>query len=127
MKAPIAELGYLAFAQHVAPATRAPWPTGDGETGAVSFDRLPARVREAWEKAAQAIGTALLERIARAQGVAEARASAGDPPCRVCGCNDDRACADGCTWADVDLCTACEGTPSLIVIPDAATVREVLR
>lgn len=29
--------------------------------------------------------------------------------CRWCGCDDDHACADGCTWADANwtLCSAC--------------------
>jgi hypothetical protein len=29
--------------------------------------------------------------------------------CRVCGCTDDRACIDGCSWVDANrtLCTAC--------------------
>lgn len=27
--------------------------------------------------------------------------------CRVCGCNDGRACAGGCTWVEPDLCSAC--------------------
>ncbi len=27
--------------------------------------------------------------------------------CRQCGCTDDRACAGGCSWVDLDLCSAC--------------------
>lgn len=27
--------------------------------------------------------------------------------CRVCGCTDNRACADGCYWVEDDLCSAC--------------------
>lgn len=27
--------------------------------------------------------------------------------CRVCGCTDDRACDGGCSWVDLDLCSAC--------------------
>lgn len=29
--------------------------------------------------------------------------------CRGCGCTDDQACAEGCSWVpgDPDLCTAC--------------------
>lgn len=27
--------------------------------------------------------------------------------CRQCGCTDERACAGGCSWVDVDLCSAC--------------------
>ena len=29
--------------------------------------------------------------------------------CRVCGCTDDRACAEGCSWVEADLCSACVG------------------
>lgn len=29
--------------------------------------------------------------------------------CRVCGCTDDTACADGCSWVEDDLCSACVG------------------
>lgn len=34
--------------------------------------------------------------------------------CQRCGCRDDRACPDGCSWAEVDrtkrtgICTNCE-------------------
>lgn len=28
--------------------------------------------------------------------------------CRRCGCTEDRACKGGCSWADRDLCTACQ-------------------
>lgn len=28
--------------------------------------------------------------------------------CRVCGCTDERACADGCTWIEPDLCSTCD-------------------
>jgi len=27
--------------------------------------------------------------------------------CRVCGCTDDSACPDGCSWIEDDLCSAC--------------------
>lgn len=29
------------------------------------------------------------------------------PTCRECGCTDDRACDDGCSWVKPDLCSAC--------------------
>jgi hypothetical protein len=29
--------------------------------------------------------------------------------CRRCGCSQEDACADGCAWAEDDLCTACAG------------------
>jgi len=28
--------------------------------------------------------------------------------CRVCGCTDDDACEDGCSWVEDDLCSSCE-------------------
>lgn len=28
--------------------------------------------------------------------------------CRICGCTEDHACADGCSWVRPDLCSACE-------------------
>lgn len=28
--------------------------------------------------------------------------------CRVCGCTDMRACPGGCSWVEVDLCSACQ-------------------
>jgi hypothetical protein len=27
--------------------------------------------------------------------------------CRDCGCDDDHACAGGCWWVDIDLCSTC--------------------
>jgi hypothetical protein len=27
--------------------------------------------------------------------------------CRVCGCTDEFACAEGCTWLERDLCSSC--------------------
>lgn len=29
--------------------------------------------------------------------------------CKFCGCTDDRACPEGCSWVDLgtDVCTAC--------------------
>lgn len=34
--------------------------------------------------------------------------------CRVCGCEDDRACPGGCSWVDAEhtICSACAGTPA---------------
>lgn len=32
---------------------------------------------------------------------------AGGMRCDVCGCTDNAACPDGCTWVDVDLCSSC--------------------
>lgn len=29
------------------------------------------------------------------------------PWCRVCGCTDDIACDEGCSWVEPDLCSAC--------------------
>ncbi len=34
------------------------------------------------------------------------------PVCRLCGCSQNDACGFGCSWADDDLCSACEGAPS---------------
>lgn len=33
--------------------------------------------------------------------------------CSVCGCTEDEACAQGCSWANLKktLCTACEPLP----------------
>lgn len=31
------------------------------------------------------------------------------PVCRACGCSQEDACAEGCGWAEDDLCTACVG------------------
>jgi len=28
--------------------------------------------------------------------------------CRVCGCTEDRACEGGCSWVEIDLCSACD-------------------
>jgi len=27
--------------------------------------------------------------------------------CRACGCTDERACSEGCSWAEPDLCSSC--------------------
>lgn len=35
--------------------------------------------------------------------------------CRVCGCTEVDACADGCGWADTDLCTTCDRAAQAIV------------
>jgi hypothetical protein len=32
---------------------------------------------------------------------------AGVRACRVCGCTDDAACEEGCSWVEADLCSAC--------------------
>ncbi len=32
--------------------------------------------------------------------------------CRVCGCSENDACDEGCSWAELDLCTACEVDPA---------------
>ncbi|WP_295821113.1 hypothetical protein [uncultured Deinococcus sp.] len=32
---------------------------------------------------------------------------AGGPTCRVCGCAEEWGCAEGCTWVEADLCSAC--------------------
>lgn len=29
--------------------------------------------------------------------------------CRKCGCTDLHACPGGCSWVDIDLCSACAG------------------
>jgi len=31
----------------------------------------------------------------------------GVQSCRECGCTDDHACPDNCTWVEPDLCSAC--------------------
>lgn len=28
--------------------------------------------------------------------------------CRICGCTDECACADGCWWVEPDLCSLCQ-------------------
>jgi hypothetical protein len=38
-----------------------------------------------------------------------------EPACRVCGCTEHHACAEGCAWVKVEpvsppLCSACSGT-----------------
>ena len=33
--------------------------------------------------------------------------------CRVCGCWDGDACAEGCYWVALDLCSACAGVGEL--------------
>lgn len=43
----------------------------------------------------------------RAMDVDVARAMAGFPPCRRCGCTDLQACEGGCSWTEEDLCSAC--------------------
>ncbi len=52
------------------------------------------------------------------------RRNATEPACRVCGCTEFNACADGCSWVKVEkgsppLCSACDGT--------AADMAEVLK
>lgn len=42
--------------------------------------------------------------------------------CRVCGCTDDRAGADGCGWAGPDLCDACL-TPAPNPEPEPETLK----
>jgi len=32
-----------------------------------------------------------------------------DRICRVCGCSDNNACAEGCSWVESDLCSTCVG------------------
>jgi hypothetical protein len=31
--------------------------------------------------------------------------------CRECGCTDHSACAEGCSWAEADLCSCCTAAP----------------
>ncbi len=31
------------------------------------------------------------------------------PTCRVCGCNEEMACAGGCYWVEDGLCSSCVG------------------
>lgn len=43
-----------------------------------------------------------------------------EPACRVCGCTEHNACADGCAWVKVEndsppLCSACSGTTADMV------------
>jgi hypothetical protein len=33
------------------------------------------------------------------------------PRCRVCGCTNDHACAEGCSWVEPDLCSQCVSVP----------------
>lgn len=33
--------------------------------------------------------------------------AAGGGQCRVCGCTDNDACEDGCSWVEPDLCSSC--------------------
>lgn len=40
-----------------------------------------------------------------------------DVACRVCGCTQERACEGGCSWAEVDLCSACVDEPALAGAP----------
>lgn len=35
------------------------------------------------------------------------RTMAGNPPCRRCGCTDNAACEEGCSWEELDLCSRC--------------------
>ena len=37
----------------------------------------------------------------------EERERRGYPPCRGCGCTDERACPEGCSWVEPDLCSEC--------------------
>lgn len=30
------------------------------------------------------------------------------PACRMCGCTQELGCDDGCSWAEEDLCSACD-------------------
>lgn len=33
----------------------------------------------------------------------------GERTCRVCGCTEDEACPEGCSWYDDGLCSRCVG------------------
>jgi len=35
------------------------------------------------------------------------RKQAGIQACKVCGCSEDDACEEGCSWVDAALCSAC--------------------
>lgn len=39
--------------------------------------------------------------------------------CRVCGCTDARACPGGCSWVELDLCSACWGEHESVDLVDA--------
>ena len=45
--------------------------------------------------------------------------------CRACGCKEWEACAGGCAWAELDLCTSC--APGLFVTPEQEIALEQLR
>jgi len=38
--------------------------------------------------------------------------------CRVCGCDDDHACAGGCGWVQAGLCSACVGAVRHVACSD---------
>lgn len=45
-----------------------------------------------------------------------------DSRCRTCGCTASTPCADGCFWAEADLCSRCKypgltGDPELLLVP----------
>lgn len=35
----------------------------------------------------------------------------GGRQCRACGCTDNDACEEGCSWVEADLCSACVPEP----------------
>lgn len=48
------------------------------------------------------------EDIARRLASLDDSESETERACRECGCTDDRACPGGCSWAEPDLCSACD-------------------
>lgn len=49
----------------------------------------------------------LAMREARDVIVVDPELSDAGAACRVCGCNDEAACPEGCVWAEADLCSRC--------------------
>jgi hypothetical protein len=79
------------------------------------------------------IAHALVERYARAEYFAgqwpdlEGMQRPADGECRGCGCSELRACAFGCAWVEVDLCSACVPPEELGALVRLASTDEAPR
>lgn len=62
-----------------------------GEGADMTLEQVNAMIGAAWMMGARVV----MNTIATRQ------------PCRICGCWELEACEDGCSWAEVGLCTAC--------------------
>lgn len=69
--------------------------------------RLNADTPLAEEASAEVLATAWI-----LGATAMANAARGRRICRICGCHESHACEGGCSWAEPDLCSACDLAPA---------------